>query len=53
MLTTTCILRLGRVQSKLERVKEALKSIEKSIALLSEDYRPYMLEVTFTWYWRL
>ena len=34
---------LGRVQSKLERVKEALKSIEKSIALLKEDYRPYMV----------
>ena len=34
---------LGRVQSKLERVKEALKSVEKSIALMEEDYRPYMV----------
>tara|TARA_Y100001970_G_scaffold261180_1_gene344032 strand:- start:1262 stop:3106 length:1845 start_codon:yes stop_codon:yes gene_type:complete len=34
---------LGRVQSKLERVKDSLKSIEKSISLLKEDYRPYMV----------
>ena len=34
---------LGRVQSKLGRVKEALKSVEKSIALMEEDYRPYMV----------
>ena len=34
---------LGRVQSKLERVKDSLKSIERSISLLKEDYRPYMV----------
>ena len=34
---------LGRVQSKLGRVKEALKSVEKSIGLMNEDYRPYMV----------
>ena len=34
---------LGRVQSKLGRVKEALKSVEKSIAVMGEDYRPYMV----------
>jgi len=34
---------LGRVQSKLGKVKDALKSVEKSIALMEEDYRPYMV----------
>ena len=34
---------LGRVQSKLGRIKEALKSVEKSIARMSNDYRPYMV----------
>ena len=34
---------LGRVQSKLGKVKEALKSVEKAIALMGEDYRPYMV----------
>ena len=34
---------LGRVQSKLGKVKEALKSVEKAIALMGDDYRPYMV----------
>jgi tetratricopeptide (TPR) repeat protein len=34
---------LGRVQSKLGKIKDALKSVEKSIALMEEDYRPYMV----------
>jgi len=34
---------LGRVQSKLGKVKDALKSVEKSIASMNEDYRPYMV----------
>jgi len=34
---------LGRVQSKLGKVKEALKSVEKAISLMKEDYRPYMV----------
>jgi len=34
---------LGRSQFKLSRVKDALKSIEKSIALMANDYRPHMI----------
>ena len=34
---------LGRSQSKLGKVKYALKSVEKSIAIMNEDYRPYMV----------
>ena len=34
---------LGRSQSKLGKVKDALKSVEKSIAIMNEDYRPYMV----------
>ena len=34
---------LGRTQSKLAKVKDALKSVEKSMTLMKEDYRPYMV----------